>query len=100
MSALKGDAGKDAIPDDVVQIVLDKVKAEGGSVVASTDAEAVPMALEQMKLREVFQGKAGVGDKSRKETGGHKVRVFWSCCFKLGCTWSVVLINAARAATR
>ncbi|KAM5534071.1 hypothetical protein V8D89_012252 [Ganoderma adspersum] len=76
LSALKGVAGgKDAIPDDVVQIVLDKVKAEGGAAVASADAEAVRMALEQMKLREVLQGKAGVGGKNRKETGGHK---FWS----------------------
>ena len=79
LSALKGCAGgKDAIPDDVVQIVLDKVKAEGGAAVASADAETVRMALEQMKLREVLQGKTGVGGKNRKETGGHKVCVLRS----------------------
>ena len=78
LSALKGAAGKDAIPDDVVQIVLDKVKAEGGAAVASADAETVRMALEQMKLREVLQGKTGVGGKNRKETGGHKVCVLRS----------------------
>lgn len=100
LSALKGAAGKDAIPDDVVQIVLDKVKAEGGSAVASADAEAVRMALEQMKLREVLQGKAGVGGKNRKETGGHKVRVFGSCCFKLGLTYSLERSSGQRSPCR
>ena len=32
------------------------------------------LALEQMKLKEVLQGKAGIGGKNKKDTGGHKVR--------------------------
>ncbi|TBU35738.1 N-myristoyl transferase [Dichomitus squalens] len=76
LNALKSvGKGKDAIPDEVVKIVLDKVKAEGGEAVAGADAETVRLALEQMKLRDVLQGKTGIGGKNKKDTGGHK---FWS----------------------
>ena len=34
----------------------------------------VRLALEQMKLKEVLQGKAGIGGKNKKDTVGHKVR--------------------------
>ena len=72
LNALRG--GKDAIPEDVVKIVLEKVRAEGGEVAANADQETVRLALEQMKLKEVLQGKAGIGGKNKKDTGGHKVR--------------------------
>ena len=83
LSALKSvgkgvGGGKDGISDDVVKIVLEKVKAEGGDAVAGADAETVRMALEQMKIRDVLEGKAGIGGKNKKDTGGHKVRVIWS----------------------
>ncbi|KAI0819520.1 N-myristoyl transferase [Trametes gibbosa] len=74
LSALRG-GGKDAIPEDVVKIVLDKVRAEGGEAVAGADQESVRTALEQMKLMELLQGKAGVGGRGKKDTGGHK---FWN----------------------
>ncbi|KAI0724001.1 N-myristoyl transferase [Cerioporus squamosus] len=72
LSALRG--GKDAISDDVVKIVLEKVRAEGGEAAANADPETVRLALEQMKLKEVLQGKTGIGGKNKKDTGGHK---FW-----------------------
>ncbi|KAI0636740.1 N-myristoyl transferase [Trametes polyzona] len=73
LNALRG-GGKDAIPEDVVKIVLEKVRAEGGEAGAAADAETVRKALEQMKLKDVIQGKAGVGGRGKKDTGGHK---FW-----------------------
>ncbi|KAI0807591.1 N-myristoyl transferase [Fomes fomentarius] len=74
LSALRG-GSKDAIPDDVVKIVLEKVRAEGGEAAANADSETVRKALEQMKLKDVIQGNAGIGGINRKDTGGHK---FWS----------------------
>ncbi|KAI0372892.1 N-myristoyl transferase [Pilatotrama ljubarskyi] len=73
LNALRG-GGKDAIPDDVVKIVLEKVRAEGGEVGATADAETVRKALEHMKIKDVIQGKAGIGGKNKKDMGGHK---FW-----------------------
>ncbi len=71
LNALRG--GKDAIPEDVVKIVLEKVRAEGGEAAANADQETVRLALEQMKLKDVLQGKTGIGGKNKKDTGGHKV---------------------------
>ncbi|CDO72929.1 hypothetical protein BN946_scf185002.g114 [Trametes cinnabarina] len=73
LNALRG-GGKDAIPEDLVKIVLDKVRAEGGEAAAHADPETVRMALEQMKIKDVIQGKAGIGGKNKKDMGGHK---FW-----------------------
>ncbi|KAI0362380.1 N-myristoyl transferase [Trametes cingulata] len=73
LNALRG-GGKDAIPEDVVKIVLEKVRAEGGEVGATADAETVRKALEHMKIKDVIQGKAGIGGKNKKDMGGHK---FW-----------------------
>ena len=73
LSALRPGGSKDEISDDVVNIVLDKVRAEGGEAAAVADPESVKKALEQLKLREFLQGKTGLGGKNKKETGGHKV---------------------------
>ncbi|KAI0752837.1 N-myristoyl transferase [Daedaleopsis nitida] len=73
LNSLRG-GGKDTIPDDVVKIVLEKVRAEGGEAAANADTETVRMALEQMKLKEVVKGNVGIGGKNKKDTGGHK---FW-----------------------
>ncbi|KAH9952126.1 N-myristoyl transferase [Amylocystis lapponica] len=72
LGALRG--GRDGIPQDLVNVVLDKVRAEGGEAAASADAATVRLALEQMKIRDVMQGKAAIGGKNRKDTGDHK---FW-----------------------
>lgn len=69
LSALKG--GKDNIPQDVVKAVLEKVQETGQA--PGADEATVRMALEQMKIKDVIQGKAGIGGKNKKDTGGHKV---------------------------
>jgi len=66
---------KDEIPQNLVDAVLEKVREEGGQELASADAATVRMALEQMKIKDVIQGKAGIGGKNKKDTGDHK---FWS----------------------
>jgi hypothetical protein len=73
MRALNALRGKHEIPQAVVDQVLDKVKAEGGSAAAGADEASVRAALEQMKIMEVAQGKAGIGGKNKKDMGQHKV---------------------------
>lgn len=69
--ALNALRGKSEIPQEVVDQVLDKVKAHGG--VEGADAETVRAALEQMKIMEVMKGKTGIGGKNKKDMGEHKV---------------------------
>jgi len=66
---------KDGIPDALVNTVLEKVRQEGGEEAAQADAATVRAALEQMKINDVIQGKAGIGGKNQKDMGGHK---FWA----------------------
>ena len=49
LSALRPGGSKDEISDDVVNIVLDKVRAEGGEAAAVADPESVKKALEQSR---------------------------------------------------
>lgn len=65
--------GKDGIPQEVVDQVLDKVKAEGGPASLEVNAENVREALKQMKIMDVVQGKAGIGGLNKKDMGEHKV---------------------------
>jgi glycylpeptide N-tetradecanoyltransferase len=71
LNALKG---KHEIPQALVDQVLDTVKAEGGQDAANADEENVREALEQMKIMDVVQGKAGIGGRNKKDMGEHK---FW-----------------------
>lgn len=64
---------QDAIPQSLVDQVLEKVKAEHGEGAPGTDEAHVRMALEQLKVGDVIKGKAGIGGKNRKEMGEHKV---------------------------
>ncbi|KIM87248.1 hypothetical protein PILCRDRAFT_815729 [Piloderma croceum F 1598] len=75
MKALNALRGKHEIPQAVVDQVLDKVKEQGGSAAAGADEASVRAALEQMKIMEVAQGKAGIGGKNKKDMGQHK---FWA----------------------
>ena len=70
LSTLKG--GNNALPQDLVNAVLEKVKETGQA--PGADEATVRAALEHMKIKDVAQGKAGIGGKNKKETGGHKVR--------------------------
>lgn len=78
LNALRG-GGKDAIPEDVVKVVLEKVRAEGGEAATAANPELIRQALEQMKIQDVIQGKAGVGGRGKKDTGGHKVSMNATC---------------------
>ncbi|OCH93383.1 N-myristoyl transferase [Obba rivulosa] len=73
LSALRGH--KDGLPQDLVNVVLEKVRAEGGEAAAQANEETVRLALEHMKIKDVIQGKAGIGGKGKKDAGDHK---FWS----------------------
>lgn len=70
LAALKGDA----VPQKLVDTVLEKVKEEHGENLPGADAETVRQLLEQLKIKDVMQGKAGLGGKNRKDAGDHKVR--------------------------
>jgi glycylpeptide N-tetradecanoyltransferase len=74
MKALNALRGKHEIPQAVVDQVMNKVKSQGGAEAAGADEASVRAALEQMKIMEVAQGKAGIGGKNRKDMGEHKVR--------------------------
>ncbi|KAI0683832.1 N-myristoyl transferase [Cytidiella melzeri] len=71
LNALRG-GGKDHLPQQLVDAVLDKVKETGQ--VPEANAETVRAALEQMKIKEVIEGKSGIGGINKKDMGGHK---FW-----------------------
>ncbi|KAL4246059.1 Glycylpeptide N-tetradecanoyltransferase [Abortiporus biennis] len=73
LNALRGH--KDEVPQELVDVVLEKVKEQGDPTVANADEATVRLALEQMKIKDVIQGKAGVGGINKKDMGGHK---FWS----------------------
>ncbi|KAG6874231.1 hypothetical protein C0995_003777 [Termitomyces sp. Mi166 len=71
LNSLHGDS---EIPQQLVDHVLDQVKAEGS--IASTEAsqENVREALEKLKMMDVVKGKAGIGGSNTKDMGEHK---FW-----------------------
>ena len=67
--------GKDEIPQDLVDRVLDKVKGDGAVTGSdNVNAENVREALEQMKIMDVAKGKVGLGGLNKKDVGEHKVR--------------------------
>ena len=65
--------GNEEIPQEVVDQVLDKVKAEGRPGSSEANAENVRQALEEMKIMDVVKGKAGIGGLNKKDLGEHKV---------------------------
>ncbi|KAH9177748.1 N-myristoyl transferase [Lactarius sanguifluus] len=71
ISALSGDS----VPQAVVDRVVAKVKEEHGEDSPAADEDAVRQLLKQLKLRDVAEGKAGLGGKHKKDAGDHK---FWA----------------------
>lgn len=71
--ALDALRGKSEIPQALVDHVLDKVKAEGTAESSEATQQNVREVLEQLKLMDVMQGKAGLGGVNKKDVGEHKV---------------------------
>jgi len=85
LSALKGDA----VPQAVVDAALERVKQEHGESAAGADESAVRMLLEQLKIKDVIQGKSGLGGKNKKDAGDHKVSIpvdYKALEIKIPCT--------------
>ncbi|TRM62669.1 acyl-CoA N-acyltransferase [Schizophyllum amplum] len=72
--ALNALRGKKEVPDQVVDVVLEKVKERGGEAGASANAENVRLALEQIKIMDIMKGKVGLGHATKKDMADHK---FW-----------------------
>lgn len=66
-------AGKDEIPQELVDRVLDQVKGDRAVGSEDLNAENVREALEQLKIMDVVRGKAGLGGLNKKDIGEHKV---------------------------
>ncbi|KAF9052854.1 N-myristoyl transferase [Panaeolus papilionaceus] len=67
---------KDAIPDEVVEAVMDRVKNdESVTSHMEVNAENIRQVLQQLKIMDVVKGKAGPGGLNKKDIGEHK---FWA----------------------
>ena len=67
--------GKNEVPQDLVDRVLDQVKGDGAVAGSENiNAEDVRETLEQLKIMEVAKGKVGLGGVNKKDIGEHKVR--------------------------
>ncbi|KAK7020539.1 Glycylpeptide N-tetradecanoyltransferase [Favolaschia claudopus] len=73
--ALAALRGRSEIPQELVDHVLDAVKADGSVGSADANEDNVRQALEQMKIMDVVKGKAGIGGHNKKDMGAHK---FWA----------------------
>ena len=62
------------VPDVVVEKVMEGVQKQGNPETQGVDESQVRAILEQLKINDVLQGKAGLGGKNKKDTGDHKVR--------------------------
>ncbi|KAI0034011.1 Myristoyl-CoA:protein N-myristoyltransferase, N-terminal domain-containing protein [Vararia minispora EC-137] len=62
------------VPQVMVDKVMEKVNEEHGDQ-PLMDEESIRRLLEQLKVNDVLQGKAGLGGKNKKDMGDHK---FWS----------------------
>lgn len=63
------------LPQPLVDAVMEKMREEHGEGAAGADEETVRKALEQLKVMDVIKGKAGIGGRGKKDTGGHKVSI-------------------------
>jgi glycylpeptide N-tetradecanoyltransferase len=72
--ALNAIRGRSEIPQELVDHVLEKVKADGEAGSEEANEDNVRQALEQLKIMDVAKGKAGIGGFNKKDMGAHKVR--------------------------
>jgi glycylpeptide N-tetradecanoyltransferase len=72
LNKLKGNDDEE-IPQEVVDTVMEEIRAQGTLSPEELTAENIRHALQQMKMLDVVQGKAGVGGINAKDMGEHKV---------------------------
>ncbi|KAG6898342.1 hypothetical protein C0992_009017 [Termitomyces sp. T32_za158] len=65
LNALRGGE----IPQQLIDRVLDEVKAEGSTASTQANQENVREALERLKIMDVVKGKAGIGGTNKKDIG-------------------------------
>jgi len=78
LDALRGKSnGDDEIPQPIVDRVMDVVQSNPSALATVPKGELteanVRAALQQLKIMDVVQGKAGLGGLNRKDMGEHKV---------------------------
>jgi glycylpeptide N-tetradecanoyltransferase len=66
-------SSKNAVPQAVVEKVVEQVKEDGAPGSENIDAEDVRQVLQQIKIMDVLKGKAAIGGNNRKDAGEHKV---------------------------
>jgi glycylpeptide N-tetradecanoyltransferase len=64
---------KNAIPQAVLEKVVEQVKEDGAAGSENIDAEDVRQVLQQIRIMDVLKGKTGIGGNNRKDAGEHKV---------------------------
>jgi glycylpeptide N-tetradecanoyltransferase len=64
---------KNAVPQAVLEKVVEKVKEDGAPGSENIDADDVRQVLEQIKITDVMKGKASIAGNNRKDVGEHKV---------------------------
>lgn len=104
MKALNALRGKSDIPHALVEDVLRRVREEQGPGSDEIDEETVRKQLEDLKVMDLFKGKAGIGGKGAKDMGEHKVHQLCFCAFRKVLIWksrvSSVLVDPTCAANR
>ena len=78
LDALRGNSnGDDEIPQPIVDRVMDVVQKNPSALATIPKEELteanVRAALQQLKIMDVVEGKAGIGGVNRKDMGEHKV---------------------------
>lgn len=64
---------KNAVPQAVLEKVVERVKEDGAPGSENIDAEDVRQVLQQIKIMDVMKGKAGFAGNNQKDVGEHKV---------------------------
>lgn len=64
---------KKAVPQAVLEKIVDKVKEDGEPGSETIDAEDVRQVLQQIRIRDILKGKSGIGGNNWKDVGEHKV---------------------------
>lgn len=70
--------GQKDVPQSIVEQVMARIRAQNGEDTPGTDEETVRQALEQLKIMDVVQGKAGIAGRGKKDLGEHRVCLLYA----------------------